>query len=194
MDTRRYRWQSAAASVAAVACLALTATACSSNSSTPAPASTSAAATTAPATSAPASSAPAASASASGSSSGSASGVPASLTGTAKTIATNWVAFFNPATPIATKATLLQNGSTFSAVLQGEASNAQAKLTSAQVTAVTVSGSTATVTWTLLLSGSPVVANQKGQAVLEGGTWKVGDSAFCGLLKLAGGQLPTACG
>jgi hypothetical protein len=190
MDIRRYRWQSAATSVAAVACLALTATACSSNSSssTSAPATSSAAATT----SAPATTAPAASASASGSSAGAASGVPASLTGTAKTVATNWVAFFNAKTPTATRLSLLQNGSKYSAVLSGQASNPQASLTSASVDAVTVSGSTATVTWDLLLSGSPVLTKQKGQAVLNGGTWQVSDASFCGLLSLQP-PVPAVC-
>jgi len=102
------------------------------------------------------------------------------------------VAFFDPATPTATKVTLLQNGSKFSAVLAGEASSSQAKETAAQVTAVTVTGSTASVTWNLLLSGFPVVKAQKGQAVLTNGTWQVADSSFCGLLSLQP-PVPAAC-
>jgi hypothetical protein len=103
------------------------------------------------------------------------------------------VAFFNPATPTATKVTLLQNGSKFASALQAESTNAQAKTTAAAVTAVTVAGSTATVTWNLLLSGTPVLSDQKGQAVLDGGTWKVSDASFCGLLKLQP-PAPPACG
>lgn len=102
------------------------------------------------------------------------------------------MAFFDPATPTATKVTLLQNGSKFSAVLAGEATNAQAKETSAQVTEVTVAGSAASVTWTLLLSGMPVVKDQKGQAVLANGVWQVSDSSFCGLLSLQP-PVPGAC-
>jgi len=103
------------------------------------------------------------------------------------------VAFFNPATPTATKITLLQNGSKFASALQAESTNPQAQTTAAKVDAVTVSGSTAKVTWDLLLSGTPVLTSQPGQAVLEGGTWKVSDASFCGLLKLQP-PAPPACG
>jgi hypothetical protein len=173
--------------VAAAGCFALAA--CSSSSSTtsaPAASATSSAPASASASaSAPSSSAAAStSASASTAASGADSNIPAGLTGTAKTVATNWVAFFDPATPTAKKLTLLQNGSKFSAVLAGEASNAQAKETAAQVTAVTVAGSTATVTWSLLLSGMPVIKGQKGQAILNNGVWQVADASFCGLLAM----------
>jgi hypothetical protein len=167
-----------------VACLALTATACSSNSSSSssAPATSSAAATTsAPATSAPATTAPAASASTSGSAAGTPAGVPASLTGDAKAAAISWVTFFNYKTPAATRASLLQNGSKFTAALAGGFATQQ---TSANVTAVTVSGSTAAVTFDLLLSGAPVLQKQKGTAILNGGTWQVSDTSLCALLNL----------
>jgi len=62
---------------------------------------------------------------------------------------------------------------------------------------VTVSSSTqAIVTYDILLSGTPVLSNQKGIAVNQGGTWKVGDTSFCGLLALQTGgsaNLPAAC-
>ena len=164
---------------AAVGCLALSACSSSSSTSSATPAS--------PASSASASasvSSASTSASPSAAASGSDSNIPAGLTGAAKTVATNWVAFFDPATPTAKKQSLLENGSKFSAVLTGEAANAQAKETSAQVTAVTVTGSTASVTWNLLLSGMPVIKGQKGQAVLNNGVWQVGDASFCGLLEM----------
>lgn len=175
---------------ATVSCLALAAcsSGSSSTSSAPPAATTSAAAS---ATAAASSASASASASATASSSVD-SNIPAGLTGDAKTVATNWVTFFDPATPTATKLSLLENGSKFSAVLAGEASNAQAKETAAQVTAVTVTGSTASVTWSLLLSGVPVVKGQKGQAVLNKGVWQVGDSSFCGLLSLQP-PVPAAC-
>jgi len=189
MDIRRSRWQSLVAA-AGVACLALTAAACSSSSntssSTPAASSSAPAATTSAAATTPA-------ATPTGSSTGSSSGVPATLTGTAKTIATNWVTFFNAKTPTATRVSLLENGSTFESVIAGQASNPQGADTSAAVTAVTVTSSTAaTVTWNLLLSGTAVLTNQKGQAVYEGGTWKVAQSSFCGLLALQP-PAPAAC-
>ncbi len=189
MNTRSLRPFLAVA--ATVSCLALAA--CSSGSSSTSSAPPASTTSAAPSASTAASSASAsASASATAAASGSSSNIPAGLTGDAKTVATNWVAFFDPATPTATKLTLLQNGSKFSAVLAGEATNAQAKETAAQVTAVTVTGSTASVTWSLLLSGIPVVKGQKGQAVLTNGVWQVGDSSFCGLLSLQP-PVPAAC-
>jgi hypothetical protein len=169
MNICRSRWQSLVAA-AGVACLALTAAACSSSPSSPPSSASVAASPTA-----------------------SASGVPAGLAGTAKTIATNWVTFFNPATPVAKKVTLLENGPAFQSALQSESTNAQAKLTAAQVTAVRVTSTTAaTVTWNLLLSGTALLTNQKGEAVYQGGVWKVSAASYCSLLKQAG-SAPAAC-
>jgi hypothetical protein len=132
------------------------------------------------------------SASPSAAASGADSNIPAGLTGAAKTVATNWVAFFDATTPTAKRVSLLENGSKFSAVLTGQATSAQGKETSAQVTAVTVAGSTATVTWSLLLSNIPVIKNQKGQAILTKGVWQVSQSSFCGLLSMQP-PVPGAC-
>jgi hypothetical protein len=52
------------------------------------------------------------------------------------------------------------------------------------------------VTYSILLLGSPVpgLTNTKGVAVLEGGTWKVGDASFCVLLTLENsGKPPAVC-
>jgi hypothetical protein len=100
--------------------------------------------------------------------------------------------FFDPATPTATRLSLLENGSKFSDVLAGQATSAQGKETAAQVTAVTVKGSSADVTWSLLLSGIPVLKGQKGQAILTKGVWQVADSSFCGLLSMQP-PVPAAC-
>jgi hypothetical protein len=55
----------------------------------------------------------------------------------------------------------------------------------------------ATVVYDIVVSGSPVLSGQKGTAVLEGSTWKVGVSSFCGLVTLEqGGKtagLPSVC-
>jgi hypothetical protein len=173
---------------ATVSCLALAACSSSSSTSSTPPASTTSSAPSASA------SAPAASTSAAPTAAASSadSNVPAGLTGDAKTVATNWVTFFDPATPTATKVTLLENGSKFSAVLAGQASSPQGKETAAQVTAVTVNGSTASVTWSLLLANTPMLKGQKGQAVLTNGTWQVADSSFCGLLAMQP-PVPAAC-
>jgi len=169
-----------------VSCLVLAACSSGSSSTSSSTPSTPAATTASPTPTA------SASASTSSSSSSSAPLIPAGLTGTAKTVATNWVAFFNPATPVATKETLLENGSSFGPVLQGQASSAEGKESSAQVTAVTVSGSTASVTWNLLIAGSAMLNKQKGQAVLTKGVWQVSTASFCGLLSLSP-PVPAAC-
>lgn len=184
------RWRSVVACAAGVACLTLTAAACSSNSSssssstatTSAPASSSAAATTAPATT------PAATPTASATTPAAAS--PAE---TEKTIAANWVAFFNPKTSVATKVSLLQDGAKFGPTLEAALKSSYTSSVSAKVVAVTLAGATsANVTWDLLLSGNPALSNQKGTAVLDGGTWKVSDASYCGLLSLQP-PVPAAC-
>lgn len=112
-------------------------------------------------------------------------------------ITANWIAFFNPKTPMAKRVSLLQNGSAFASNIQSSASFPGASSASAKVTKVTVTSATqANVTYSILLLGSPVpgLTNTKGVAVLEGGTWKVGDASFCVLLTLENsGKPPTVC-
>jgi hypothetical protein len=133
--------------------------------------------------SAPAAAAPSATSTSSGSSSAE------------KTIAANWTAFFSPKTPVDKRVSLLQNGSTFASVIRAQASSSLASEASAQVTKVTVtSPSQATVIYTVLLAGTPALSNQKGVAVYQDGTWKVGLASFCGLLTLENsGKTPSVC-
>ena len=170
--------------------LAATITACSSSSSSSssssAPASPTAAATTSAAapTTAPASPTAAAS-------------TPAA-TSTAAAVAAiekNWVTFFNGKTPPATRQALVQDGPQFATVLKAQASSAQSQAAGASVQKVTLTSATeATVSYTILISGSPVLAGQKGTAVLESGTWKVSLTSFCGLLALQnGGKAVAGC-
>jgi hypothetical protein len=126
------------------------------------------------------------------------SSTAAAIAADQKEIAANWVAFFNPKTPVSQRVSLLQNGSQFASVLTAQASSALASEASAQVTKVTViTSSQAQVKYNVLVSGTPELTNQTGTAVYQDGTWKVGDASFCGLLTLeAGGStssLPAAC-
>jgi hypothetical protein len=107
----------------------------------------------------------------------------------------NWVAFFNPKTPVAKRVGLLQNGSTFASIIQSQASSSLASAAASSVSAVTVeSPSQAKVTYSILVSGIPALKNQPGVAVYQGGVWKVGDQSFCALLTLENsGKAPTAC-
>jgi hypothetical protein len=139
--------------------------------------------------SAPAS-APSSSAAAATSGSGSSSGSAAE-----QAITTNWEAFFNPQTPVAKRVSLLQNGSAFASIIRAQAGSSLASQASAKVTKVTVTSPTqATVTYTILLAGTPALSNQSGVAVYQDGTWKVGLKSFCGLLTVENnGKTPTVC-
>jgi hypothetical protein len=162
--------------LACAACLGVAA--CSSSSSSP-PAST-------PSATAPASSPTSTSSAASGASGASAD---------EKAISANWTAFFNPKTPVAQRVKLLQDGSAFASVIQAQAGSSLASSASAQVTKVTViTTSKATVTYNVLLAGTPALKNQAGTAVYQDGMWKVGVTSFCGLLTLENaGKTPSAC-
>jgi hypothetical protein len=170
----------------ALAGLAASAAACGSSSPSSSTSPTSAPATTpaAPSTPVSSSSAPTSAASA-----------PA---GAVAAITANWEAFFNAKTPISKRVTLLQDGSQFASIIKAQAGTGLAALATAKVTHVTVNSPTqATVTYEILVSGTPELKNQTGTAVLENGTWKVGVGSFCGLLTLENSGktagLPAAC-
>jgi hypothetical protein len=128
-----------------------------------------------------------------------ATSAPASANGSAVSqITANWEAFFSPSSSVAKRISLLQDGPQVQAAVQSLLGSSFASQASAKVTKVTlVSPTQATVIYTILLSGSPTLKNQKGTAVLENGTWKVGVQSFCSLAALANGGkttgLPTAC-
>ena len=113
-------------------------------------------------------------------------------------ITTNWQAFFNAKTPEARRVQLLQNGQVFASIIKAQAGSSLASSATAKVTKVTVvSPAQAKVTYSILVGGTPELSNQAGVAVKQGGTWKVGDSSFCGLLALENGGstsgLPADC-
>lgn len=103
----------------------------------------------------------------------------------------DWVAFFSPGTSATKKVALLEDGSRFAPLLQQLGSMAQS--VSATVQSVTIdSSSTATVTYSLLLGGTPVLQHQQGEAVKQAGVWKVSVASLCGLLALEG-KRESAC-
>jgi len=110
-------------------------------------------------------------------------------------ISANWEKFFDSSTPVAEKAKLLQNGSTFSSAIQSFTQLPLANGIGAKVTAVVVnSATTATVSYNIVAGGSTLLANQTGKAVYQDGIWKVGDATLCNLFKLIpGGSVPSAC-
>jgi hypothetical protein len=143
---------------------------CSSSSSTPPSHSTSATAPSSP----PATS----------------SSEPSSGAGADQAIETNWAKFFNAKTPVPQRIALLQNGSVFAPVIRAQAGSSLAKLATAKVTHVTLTGTNqASVVYSILVGGSSKAGlpGQTGVAVYQDGVWKVGDTSFCGLLKLENG-------
>jgi hypothetical protein len=66
-----------------------------------------------------------------------------------------------------------------------------AKNIKAKVTDVTLQGSQATVTYNILsvqTNDTLLAPGSKGTAVKEGGTWKVSQVTFCGLVAAGGGK------
>jgi hypothetical protein len=121
--------------------------------------------------------------------------------GSAATIAaikTNWETFFNSATPNAKRLQLLENGDKFSAAVAAFAASPLASAVSSKVESVTLTSATkANVKYDLTAAGTSVASGVTGTAVLQNGTWKVGDDVFCGLLKegasLLNIKVPAAC-
>jgi hypothetical protein len=176
--------------------LAAAVTACSSSSSSSsssaassATAAASSSPTVAASTAAPtvAASTPAPSPSASGE----AVSGPAAIAAIKKT----WTTFFNGKTSAADKVGLVQNGQNFVASLDAAAKSSAGATAGATVQSVTITSKTgAKVDYTITISGTPMLAGQKGVAVYQDGTWKVGDTSFCGLLALENsGKTPAAC-
>src|ERR1700753_1509796 len=178
------------AAPAAVAVLAMTVAACGSSGGSSG---------STPSASGSASSGASSSASGMASSTAPTSAAPSAASGgsaaDSSQIKANWVAFFNPKTPVAKRVSLLQNGSTFASLIQAQASAALASSATSSVTAVTVESATqAKVTYSILVGGTAALKNQPGVAVKQGGVWKVGDQSFCALLTLENnGKAPTAC-
>ena len=110
-------------------------------------------------------------------------------------ISANWTAFFNFKTPTAKRIALLENGDQFAKIINGQAGQGLASTANAKVLSVSnITASQATVKYNILLGTTPALTNQTGTAVLQGGTWKVGDGSFCALLHLEGLKpLPAAC-
>jgi hypothetical protein len=112
---------------------------------------------------------------------------------TVTAIKATYIKFFNPATSLNVSMTLLQDGPAFKRTLKEQAKTDFAKATTATVSTVTLNTRyKATVVYTLLVSGSPVLVDTIGSAVQESGKWKVSGSTFCGLLA-AQGPAPKVC-
>lgn len=104
-----------------------------------------------------------------------------------KAITDVYIAFFNGTTAPATRAALVENGDVFLPTLEAMAADPQSMATSATVEGVTATGAeNATVKWTLLMGGAPVLPDQSGEAIQEAGTWKVSATTYCTLMAIQG--------
>ena len=85
----------------------------------------------------------------------------------------------------------LQNGERFRGLVASEARSPLTTSLAAEVATVTLtSTTTAAVTYSLTIGGKPALEKLKGEAVLQKGTWKVGDRSFCSLISLEGVSPP----
>lgn len=107
-------------------------------------------------------------------------------------IRTAYTDFADPAVPVSDKLKLLQDGPAFASVLE-QAGGAYAQSSSVKVSTATIdSANKATVTFDILLGGSPVLSNQTGYAIRQDGAWKIAGVTVCQLLSLQG-TTPSVC-
>lgn len=130
--------------------------------------------------------------------SSSASSTATSSSSAVAAITADWTKFFSSSTSNSERVDLLQNGSEFSAAITAFAKSPLASAVSSKVDSVTLTSSTtANVKYDLTAAGTAVATGQTGTAVLQDGTWKVGDGVFCGLLtegaSIIGIAVPAAC-
>lgn len=123
---------------------------------------------------------------------------PTSGAGAVAAIKKNWATFFNAKTKTSQRLALLQDGNMLATVIKAQSHNPLATTATAKVSHVTLTGtSQASVTYSILVSGTPALSNQSGLAVYQNGVWKVGLVSFCALLKIENAGktsgLPAAC-
>jgi hypothetical protein len=100
--------------------------------------------------------------------------------------------FFSGKTPVPDRVAVLQNGSKFEGLVTSFAANPLAKNVSVKVSSVKLQGQgKARVVYTVKLGGVGL-PQQTGTAVLQHGSWKVGDASLCKLVALQG-STPSVC-
>lgn len=128
----------------------------------------------------------------------SAPGSPTSPSGTApdaatrKAITSAFTVLFGNTSTTPQDIAVLQHGAVFRKTIDEQGKSSYADKSSAKVTDVRVHGDVADVTFTILDNGKPLLQGYQGNAVREGGHWKVAAKTFCGLLQLEG-DAPSAC-
>lgn len=119
-------------------------------------------------------------------------GTPAA--GAEQEVSDTFVAFFSAQTPPAQKIALVQNSPAFTDTINAQAESPLTMGATATVSKVDLDApGHATVTYTVLVNGQPVLPDQIGEAVEVDGSWKVSQTTFCELLTLQGNP-PPVCG
>jgi hypothetical protein len=102
--------------------------------------------------------------------------------------------FVTPGLPIDQRVTMVQDGEAFRDSMIALSGSDFAKTVSISVSKVVLnSPNLATVTYSILISGSPVLPNATGNAVKTNGSWQVAGATLCGLLQAYNPKLPPAC-
>lgn len=101
-------------------------------------------------------------------------------------------AFFNPQTSTSKRVNLLENGKQYKDTLQQQVKQPIAKSTSANVSNVQIQGNQAQVTYSIVVSGTPMLKNQHGTMVKQDGKWKVSEGTFCQIESMQGSP-PSGC-
>ena len=100
--------------------------------------------------------------------------------------------FFSGQTSVPDREAVLQDGAKFKSVIQAFASNPLAKNVSVTVASVKPQGSNGAKVVYIVKLGGVGLPKQVGTAVLQNGTWKVGDASLCQLVSLQG-PTPSVC-
>ena len=100
--------------------------------------------------------------------------------------------FFSGQTSVPDREAVLQDGAKFKSVIQAFASNPLAKNVSVTVASVKPQGANDAKVVYIVKLGGVGLPKQVGTAVLQNGTWKVGDVSLCKLVSLQG-STPSVC-
>jgi hypothetical protein len=120
-----------------------------------------------------------------------AASAPADVGAAETEIKQNWQRFFDPATSMEDKQTVLENGERMAPVLRAFSGDERGGQVQAKVSEVEFTSPTeANVTYDLTLKGATALPNASGTAVEQDGTWKVSAKTLCALVQLSGNGSP----
>ncbi len=109
-------------------------------------------------------------------------------------ITANWQRFFDHTTALADREALLENGPSYAAALITRSKDPLQAQASATVKSVALTaGDRATVTYDVSLNGAVALPDAQGEAVRQGGVWKVSAQSFCSLVTLGAASPVPGC-